>query len=488
MQLKKYSTLLLIFCLWIISCRGTDDSIANNNNGGSANVIINVVGTESESGTLEKKAFAEKGATSDNGIQKFVIPFDETDFVTATLSPERSVVKAQASVNPMAATSITELGRNVQYKVAVYDSNGDFVDEKTFTYGQSDPGFQLNGDQNYTFVAYSVNSTSTVPVVSNTPRTLATDKLTNVSGDLMYFKKNMTVSGNDTNYLEVVLKHKYSQITTKLDARQVGNISLVDEATIGPVSASANMNLTDGSLTYNSPGSRTPVNDFQPLNTEIATSTTTLISNTTNTAELNFGTLIVDGIPKENFMVRNLKINPGEKYNLNLRFRPCKANAYTMGFDIVGGRDQELRLRPPANLGVIFDIYKLDDTFNITINGIKIAKDEIRFPAVSTQNVAFADGSKYQSDGIERIWFIEGNASAPVVRVVVDKNGRVTMYGSKASYGRLYPLVLYNGNSFNTVPWYQTGNNRVFVSQNLGPGTTRMNGSAIGKQEVGCAP
>lgn len=297
----------------------------------------------------------------------------------------------------------------------------------------------------------------------------------------------MTVSGNDTNYLEVVLKHKYSQITTKLDARQVGNISLVDEATIGPVSASANMNLTNGSLTYNLPGSRTPVNDFQPLNTEVATSTTTLISNTTNTAELNFGTLIVDGIPKENFMVRNLKITPGERYNLNLRFRPCKANAYTKGFDIYGGRDQEVRLEP-TNLGVIFDIYRLDDSFNITINGIKIAKDEIRFPADSRQNVSFADGSKYQSDGIERIWFIAGNASAPVVRVVVDKNGRVTMYGSKASYGRLYPLVLHNGNSFNTVPWNQSGNNKAYVSQVMGVGTTAMNGSAIGKREVGCAP
>ena len=61
----------------------------------------------------------------------------------------------------------------------------------------------------------------------------------------------MTVTGNGVNNLDIVLKHQYSQITTKLDARQVGNISAVTNATISPVNSSADISFTTNALTYN---------------------------------------------------------------------------------------------------------------------------------------------------------------------------------------------------------------------------------------------
>jgi hypothetical protein len=69
----------------------------------------------------------------------------------------------------------------------------------------------------------------------------------------MYFKKNMTVSGNGVNNLDVVLKHQYSQITTKLDARQVGNISAVSSPVITPANSSADISFATNALTYNGP-------------------------------------------------------------------------------------------------------------------------------------------------------------------------------------------------------------------------------------------
>ena len=42
----------------------------------------------------------------------------------------------------------------------------------------------------------------------------------------------MTVTGNKDNTLDVVLRHQFSKITTKLDARQVGNISVVNNAVL----------------------------------------------------------------------------------------------------------------------------------------------------------------------------------------------------------------------------------------------------------------
>ena len=115
--------------------------------------------------------------------------------------------------------------------------------------GETD-GFQLNGGQNYTFVAYSVNSTAPTPAVNN-GGSLAAAKLSGISGDLMYFKKNMTVSGNGVNTLDIVLKHQYSQITTKLDARQVGNISAVSNPVITPANSSADISFATNALTYN---------------------------------------------------------------------------------------------------------------------------------------------------------------------------------------------------------------------------------------------
>ncbi|MCT4216684.1 hypothetical protein HZP46_14570 [Elizabethkingia anophelis] len=366
------------------------------------------------------------------------------------------------------------------------------MDEKTFTYKTNNTndqqGFMLNGDQTYTFVAYSINSTSTVPAVTNTPRTLATDKLNGINGDLMYFSKNMMVSGNGKNYISVVLKHKFTKITTVIDATGVGNISLVNNVRISPVGTSADIKLSDGSLTYNGLGASAQVLNFKTLGNQMVTSDTNLlISNNeagTNPARLDIGTLIVGGTPQDNFNVPNINITPGNKYNLVVKLGPCRKELYRTAFNTSNGISQTLTL-PASDLGIIFDIYKLDDSFNLTVNGIKIAQNEIYFAGSS--GIYFADGSKYENGGIDKVWFINGNASAPTVRVVVNRDGKVSMYGAKASGGRLYPLVLAPGNSFNTVKWNTSGNN-VIVSQVIGSGSTLMNGDAIGIQSIPCTP
>lgn len=224
LNIEKYNILLVASCLWLTSCRSTDNAITEeSSNSTLPNVIVQLIGTETGLDIPEKTASITNKKTSVAKVQEIVAPFDGMTTVTATLTPEeKPALRSQASINPMAVTTpeISELGKDIKYNVAVYDTNGNFVNEKTFTYKQDDNnGFNLNGGQNYNFVAYSINSKATVPAVSNTPRTLATDKLNNISGDLMYFKRNMTVSGNGTNYIDVLLKHKYSIITSKLDAR-----------------------------------------------------------------------------------------------------------------------------------------------------------------------------------------------------------------------------------------------------------------------------
>lgn len=495
---RKYSVLFIALCIWVTSCRSTDDAISDedNSNGTPFNVIVNLTGAEIEEGSVAKTAAIGGTKAATAGVQQFEVPFDGLTNATVTLTPERPAFKTQASVNPIAGTPlITELGDNIVYKVAVYKTDGSFVDEKTFTYKTNNTndqqGFMLNGDQTYTFVAYSVNSTSAIPVVNNAPRTLATDKLSGISGDLMYFKQNMTVSGNGKNYISVVLKHKFTKITTVIDATGVGSVSLVDNARISSVGTSADIKLLDGSLTYNGLGASAQVLNFKTLGNQVVTSDTNLlISNNeanTNPARLDIGTLIVGGTPQDNFTVPNINITPGNKYNLVVKLGPCRKEKYREGFvmDYPEGSNpppivSKTLTLAPADLGLIFDIYNLDDSFNLTINGTKIAQNEILFGA--SQGIVFADGSKYESGGIPKVWFMSGTRDKPVVRVVVNRDGKVSMYGSKASGGRLYPLVLVTGNSFNTVTWNTTGINTI-VSQVVGAGATVIKGDAIGIQK-----
>ncbi|HAY3535308.1 TPA: hypothetical protein JRX32_001927 [Elizabethkingia anophelis] len=485
----------MVLCLWLTSCRSTDDAVTdeNNNSGTPFNVIVNLTGVEIEEGSLAKTAAIGGSKAATAGVQQFVVPFDGLTNATVTLTPERSVFKTQASLNPVAGTpSITELGNNIMYKVAVYKTDGSFVDEKTFTYKTNNTndqqGFMLNGDQTYTFVAYSINSTSTVPAVTNTPRTLATDKLSGINGDLVYFRQNMTVSGNGKNYISVVLKHKFTKITTVIDATGVGNVSLVSNARISPVGTSADMKLSDGSLTYNGLGASAQVLNFKTIESQKVTSDTNLlISNNevgTNPAKLDIGTLIVGGTPQDNFNVPNINITPGNKYNLVVKLGPCRKELYRTAFNTSNGNSQTLTL-PATDLGVVFDIYSLDDSFNLTINGTKIAQNEIFFAGSS--GIYFADGSKYEDGTVPKVWFMSGTLTAPLVRVVVNRDGKVSMYGSKASGGRLYPLILAPGNSFNTVTWNTAGNNTI-ISQTAGFGATHISGAAIGIQSTPCTP
>ncbi len=506
LQLKAVGFPLLVLSLTAASCRSAEGSISDNTTANNSvyNVKVNLASIESEEETPVFQASAGKTGVSTVSPQQTKISLDDDNFVMATLTPQSNTSslasQAQASINPVAAATPTDLGIGVRYKVAVYDASGNYVTEKEFAYknGETD-GFLLNGGQNYTFVAYSVNSASSTPSINN-GGTLANAKLSGISEDLMYFKKNMTVTGNGINNLDIVLKHQYSQITTKLDARQVGNISAVTNATISPANSSADISFATDALTYN--GSINQPVSFSAQNLPIATSSATqVISNTTTTGQLNLGTVTVDGVSKS-MTIDKLKITPGVKYNLNLRLGPCRQDINPVPFSVKDGVTQTFTM-PATDFGFVFDIYKLDNSFNLTINGTQMATKEINFQGNdgATRTVRFADGTVYGSDVVPallrpaalpakrtyEIWDLEGTPSAPLVRVVISKDGKISLFGSKSSGGALEPLELFNGNTLNTIKWNTTGTNTVTATQSV-INITYMSGNGTGKQIVTCAP
>ncbi|AQX05216.1 hypothetical protein BBD33_08140 [Elizabethkingia meningoseptica] len=498
--LKHRKTLLIVVSLWTISCRSTDNPIQEENQN-AYNVKINMLGIIDAEQAPATSASANKSVSSSQAVQNSTIKIDENNYVTASLIPQNATSnnRAQASINPMAATPVnTFLGNQVKYKVVVYDSNGAWKAEKEFSYTQNDSdGFMLDGGQNYTFIAYSVNSTSSTdtPAVSS-GGTLATATLANVNKDLMFFKKNMTVTGNGPNYLDVVLKHQFSQITTILDARQVGTITSIVSPTISPAKSSANLSFNNSTLSYNSDISGGAVISFPTPNSQYVSGTPTQIISPTNAnGELKVGALTLDGITKNNVTLSSkVKIDPGVKYDLRLRFGPCRQDVTPTPFRVNNGDSKTFNM-PATSFGFVFDIYFLDNSFNMTINGTKLATTEIQFQdniGGSPQNVAFADNSGTYEHNYPGIWTYDGNAingnstAVPIVRVVISPDGTVSMYGVKQNRGPLYPLKLVNGNSFNKVPWNTGSSNTVIASQQIFNSTT-MNGIGTGKTIITCA-
>lgn len=148
-------------------------------------------------------------------------------------------------------------------------------------------------------------------------------------------------------------------------------------------------------------------------------------------------------------------------------------------------------IQPPTNAGFIFDIYELDNSFNMNINGVMLATQELEFQNNQglTQNIRFADGSIWESGGIEDIWKLRGTTDKPIIRVEILANGDIFMLGSKVSATNpnyaLEPLELIQGNTFNTITWNSTSNNTVVVTQNV-VGITKMVGYGSGQDLVEC--
>lgn len=149
----------------------------------------------------------------------------------------------------------------------------------------------------------------------------------------------------------------------------------------------------------------------------------------------------------------------------------------------------ETMQQPGANGGFQFDIYELDNSFNMDINGIMLASQEIEFQQNQTQNIRFADGSIWEQGGIQDIWKMRGETGKPIIRVVIAPNGKVSMYGSKTNSDnddyRLQPLELFGGNTFNTITWNTASQNNIEVIQNV-VGITIMDGYGTGRNIIPC--
>lgn len=227
-----------------------------------------------------------------------------------------------------------------------------------------------------------------------------------------------------------------------------------------------------------------------------------MISDNATNGKLNFDSITIDGETQQNVVVPGLNIVPGQRYNLNIDVQTCRTEILGLDIDETyrvngsgaidnkigtvynsGDLVEKLLNAPCADYGFQFDIYELDNTFDMDINGIKIGSKEIQFQT-SERNVQFVDGSIYEENNafeiVGAIWSLSGTAVNSIVRVIISSDGKVTLFGSKVSGGPLFPLVLTNGNVLQDVTWNTGGENNIVKMAQLIEGGTRMRASGKG--------
>lgn len=129
--------------------------------------------------------------------------------------------------------------------------------------------------------------------------------------------------------------------------------------------------------------------------------------------------------------------------------------------------------------GAVIDFTRLDNSFSIQINGVDLFVGgpagapnmaEFQIARTSGQTVRFADGDQYALDTPE-VYQLSNTGSAPVVRLEINPDGTIALYGIKANDGTLEPLELFNGLTVNSAAisaaWNDTGSNTIVIDQNV---------------------
>ena len=183
-QFIKYRGLFIVILL-LGACTDSKDGT---NGMDESSVTITISGVTDDGQNL-RNALAP-----DLSVQTFVVPYDDNMVIYASLEPENKSITDRSGTTR--ATEITPLDNGIKYSVVVYDNNGNFVSKTDYTYDSSSQTHgsikNLNQGEAYTFIVYSVNSTSSLPSITNR-NNLSTARLSGISEDLMFFKQAVTI-------------------------------------------------------------------------------------------------------------------------------------------------------------------------------------------------------------------------------------------------------------------------------------------------------
>lgn len=496
-----------------------------------------------------------------------------------------------ASLIPVSATSTRSTAQEkfppgIKYNVVVYNkATGAYVTQRAYISGNEGTSKEtlipLPVAQ-YTFICYSVGSSTDLPAIDTTQTINNASIAASGEQDLMFFETDASVSATATTYLQVVMRHKFSQVTVSLDSKDIDQIYQISAA-MYPQRVGGTLALANGNVTFaNDSLTEGAIMNFSPPGDSLA-STRIVCTPTTTEARFNISSLTIGANTKTNLSVGPFTIVPEVRYMLDLTVTRC----YT--FETVGSENimmnetiesqtKTWNIQGMPDGGFQLDIYSVDNSFNMTINGQPLyigtyqdkddsgntvirTTNEINFQGwdpgdvvyVDTNgstnsygqkgnvyyppNIKFADNSKWAiNDGTKipyqtlqydketqtiPIWewsytikdTTDLTKITPSIRLIVDRDGNVEMYGSKIWNGRLYPLQLVNNTrasqltglplnnananrdpgaiivdgKFNPDIRCYSGDNQIIISI-MNFGKTEFKGIIHGRKKVYCTP
>lgn len=259
----SYKCILYLSCIIVwsfVACNKQDSRVGEH----LGQVVIRVNGTSygaERIGVNNLKKADVLNKSYEQEIQEVVVPISKDISIVAKLTPVNTNRSLYDTSNKLGAIVMDpELTQDIVYRVVVYNPDGSYKLHKDFAYGDDATILGLDDQVTYTFVAYSVNTTinGDLPLL-NTSESLddVSIQVDNDNEYLMYYLKQLKVSYNQTNNLDVILDHKFSQITTTVSINssaydEGARIKAIDAPTINSERASATLKLSDGTLTYGS--------------------------------------------------------------------------------------------------------------------------------------------------------------------------------------------------------------------------------------------
>lgn len=332
--LAKSKLVLLMFMAVaaISSCKNTEtegDLVPDGLT--SVNVQISDI-TFDAVNTVSNKASVNKSSSSlDLEVQRSTMSLNKDYDLLAELSPELPSVSngpISSTGGNRAATVTNVMNPAVLYKIIAYDEGGKYVSEKDYVRGQENlvSDFLLDGDKTYNFIVYSINSTSVLPAVTFSDinnKTLATSSVVvNGNADFLYAQQSKKLVAGAKNQVNVILKHKFSQITTTIDATATGYSITAISSAINSHRSTASIALSDGTITRSESTGDASIS-FPNLGLPRVESTPTIINASVNNASFTIKSITVGSLVRSNLILfKNLVITPGVKYNMKVSLVP----------------------------------------------------------------------------------------------------------------------------------------------------------------------
>lgn len=354
----SYSSLLFVLVILINAC-SKERSDINNVNGSTVRLNIG----QTFSLPDDKSKIAVTGRRITDASQSKEIAYNDQYTLVATLREVGLTAPySKASNNKSAVRATGEqkaLKEGTSYYVAIFDALGEYLETKSFKQGEGVKDFTIDNGK-YTFIIYASGTNSPLPYL-NSGAKLNAAKFEQLSADQDLMIDQIPFEVKDgQNELNATLAHLFTQVTLKLDASAVGEISIGGGA-ISPSHAkgSIDVSLADRTLSYHGALESVPL-VFQNKSGKVIYSDSTFIASAaTVNGSVKLSNVSVNGSTPKDVVQDGWNLRPGVKYTLEINLKapadpsiPVAGTNWSIG-DLIY-RDGIYQFAPPSDESIYY--------------------------------------------------------------------------------------------------------------------------------------